>query len=154
MDKIYNLQETIYNDKMAVKEIERELTFRKSILSAHEKALESMLSPKEYSPVLDKKVPQSITEKQETSKEDNIVEKERITFENWTSLGVEVGDQVEIVVSNDREFINGDIKEITSVEDDHFDGYCFLKLEGVWYEADKYCRDEIYLIRTKDGSGG
>lgn len=155
MDKIYNLQETIYNDKIAVKEIERELVFRKSILSAHEKALERLLSPKEYSPVLEKKVPQSITEKQETSKEDTIVDKERITWDNWTSLGIEVGDQVEIVVTNDWEFENGSTKEITGVEDtDYEEECCFLELEGVWYEADKnYNRDEIYLIRTKDGSG-
>ena len=146
MDKIYNLQETIYNDKMAIKEIERELAFRKSILSAHEKALERTLSPKEYSPFSEEKSPQSVTEKQETPKE-------RITLENWKSLGIETWDKVEIVVTNDWEFKNGSIKEITDVETLDFDECCFLELESVWYKADNYGKDEIYLIRTKDGSG-
>jgi len=153
MNKIYNLQETIYNDKMAVKEIERELAFRKSILSAHEKALERMLSPKEYSPVLEKKVPQSITEKQKTHKDDTIVEKERITYENWKELGIKVGDQVEIVVSGDDDFENGCVYAVTYVESDKYSHPCFLRLGKEWYDADEYGKDEIYLIRTKDGSG-
>ena len=150
MDKIYNLQKTIYNDKMAIKEIERELAFRKSILSAHEKALERALSPKEYSPVLEKKSPQSITEKQQTPKE-------RITLENWKSLGIEVGDQVEIVVSGDGNFMDDCLCGVVDVEDLTYNHHLFLKLSSLlgnswgWYESTNY--DEIYLIRTPSGSG-
>ena len=160
MDKIYNLQETIYNDKTAIKNAEQKLIFLKGILSAHEKALERALSPKEYAPFSEEKPPQSITEKQETPEESNIVKKERITLENWKNLGIKVGDQVEIVVTNDVSFDNGWVGVVRVVEHLDYEGECFLKLTNHlyrggwdWYEADKYGRDEIYLIRTKDGSG-
>ena len=153
MDKIYNLQKTIYNDKIAIKEIERELAFRKSILSAHEKALERALSPKEYSPFSEEKPLHSVAEKQETPKE-------RITLENWTSLGIEVGDQVEIVVSGDDDFIDGEVREIIDVERNSYEYSRFIKLtynngySGCWCDYKGNGKEsEIYLIRTKDGSG-
>jgi len=168
MKQITNLQETIYNDKLAVEEInlkiktlEKQLHFAKGILSAHEKALERMLSPEEYSPCLVEKVPQSITEKLETPTNKVSSNRVRITLENWKDLGIKVGDEVEIVVSGDADFYmdEGNVVDVLDVESTLFNGTTFLRLScrkhrpGSWYHYERNCDEsEIYLIRTKEGS--
>jgi len=153
MKQITNLQETIYNDKLAVEKLEKQLHFAKGILKTHEQALERLLSPVEYLPVeKEKSSPQSI-EKQETPKETTIVEKERITLENWKDLGIGVGDEVEIVVSGDKGCRKG-VYEVEDMEYSDYEGDLFLDLGHKWYEynRDGEFKDELYLIRTEKGS--
>lgn len=162
MNQIYNLAQTIAADKDAITKLEKHLLNAKSILTAHENAMERLttipsvivsdkgIGAARGSVQADKVSPQPTS---------NYT---RITMDNYLSLGIEVGDEVEIVVSGDNDFRDG--TTTTVVE---FDGCwgisTFLKLtpdrhSGVeWYCYDSDSReegsiDELYLIRTPQGS--
>jgi hypothetical protein len=153
MDKIRNLQETIYNEKQDIKALEKELNFRKGILRTHERALERMLTPQEYSPVLKEKASPQASQEQETP---NSTSRERITLDNWYNLGIEAGDKVEIVISSDSDFSDNSMQKVLRVEDRTYSGNFILELdsdkdgENNWYHV--FDDDEIYLIRTPEGS--
>ena len=73
---------------------------------------------------------------------------ERITLENWKSLGIKVGDKVK-VVNADRDISDG-VYNIQWIDDCSF---CLpFELEDVFIGPD-WC-EELYLIRTKEGSLG
>jgi len=74
---------------------------------------------------------------------------ERITLENWKSLGIEVGDKVKVVES--RSFTL-DIYTITAIEDELYFGTAFIELIDIWWWYED--EDEVYLIRTEEGSFG
>lgn len=86
----------------------------------------------------------------------------RITMDNYLSLGIEVGDEVEIVVSGDDDFRDGTTTTVGGF--DACEGIStFLRLtpdklmEEDWYCYDSNSHgedaiDELYLIRTPEGS--
>ncbi len=87
---------------------------------------------------------------------------ERITLENYLYLSIKVGDKVYIAVSGDDDFEDGVMTTVAKF-DNSGDISSFLKLTldsyvcGKWYYYDKYYHeeyaiDEIYLIRTPEGS--
>lgn len=126
MNQIYNLLETIKEDKKAVAECEKQLHYLKGVLSAHESALERLTNVPEgdTTPVV------------------------RITRENWKSLGIEVGDKVKIIVSGDFDFEEG-IYKVTDLEDEDYEGSEFMSLDEGWYSYNWNARfkDELYLIK-------
>ena len=75
---------------------------------------------------------------------------ERITLENWKSLGIEVGDKVKVV--NAYDVRESGIYTISNIEDPFYDSEGFLELDDSWWWYED--SDEVYLIRTKEGSLG
>lgn len=142
MKQIYNLLETIKDDKERVEACEKHLRYLKGQLSVHEEALKRITS-----------IPEGQAMKGTASSKESRV---RITQDNWKSLGIEVGDTVEIVVSGDWDFNEGDLEwEVTDI--DYADRTAtFLKLESkenylreYWYAYNRDCtdKDELYLIK-------
>ena len=86
---------------------------------------------------------QSPSEQEKTSEDAPL---ERITRENWKSFGIKVGDKVKVV--NASCDIRDGVYDIQLI-DDCDDGLPF-ELENVFMGPD-YC-EELYLIRTKEGS--
>ena len=75
---------------------------------------------------------------------------ERITLENWKSLGIAVGDKVEVV--NVYAVMESGIYTISNIEDTFYDAKGFIELDDSWWWYED--SDEVYLIRTKEGSLG
>lgn len=94
-------------------------------------------------------VVQSPSEDEKTSENDSL---ERITYENWKSLGIKVGDRVKVVGGKgilEDEYFNDVI--VTDLETSGYGGYDFIELDNWWIDIKADC-DELYLIRTKEGS--
>ena len=91
-------------------------------------------------------VVQSPSEDEKTSENDSL---ERITYENWKSLGIKIGDRVKFEKVDDGNFENGSYK-ITDFELHDYDGDYFVELENSWWGCS--IDDIAYLIRTKEGS--
>ena len=91
-------------------------------------------------------VVQSPSEEEKTSEN---VSLERITYENWNSLGIKVGDKVKFEKVDDGSFENDSYK-ITDFELHDYDGDYFVELERKWWGCS--IDDIAYLIRTKEGS--
>lgn len=136
MKQIYNLLQTIEDDKQAVAACEKHLHYLKGQLSVHEEALERITNVpliKTHAPV----------------KESSHV---RITQDNWKELGIEVGDTVEIVVSGDSDWDSGSYT-ITGTEDGDFGESSFLILDTgeseqwYYYDWNDKGKDELYLIK-------
>lgn len=136
MKQIYNLLQTIEDDKKAVTACEKYLHYLKGQLSVHEEALTRITSVPSIN---------NITPPKEASRV-------RITQENWKSLGIEVGDTVEIVVSGDRDWDSGNYT-VTGTEDEDFDECSFLILDTgeseqwYYYDWNDLGKDELYLIK-------
>lgn len=145
MKQVYNLLETIEQGKEAVAKLEKQLHHAESILEAHTAALTRLTTIPELS--------QSKVEKVDYSPDVGL--KERITWGNWKELGICKEDKVEIVNSTDEDFTRG-IYLVTDLEDYMFSGTTFVELDDIWYDYGRlrsvYGEDELYLIRTKEGS--
>lgn len=79
---------------------------------------------------------------------------ERITLGNWRYLSLEVGDEVYIKLSGDEDFESDSSHAISKLYQDEV-GHreeCFLKLSDKWYDYDISVENELYLIRTPEGS--
>ena len=74
---------------------------------------------------------------------------ERITLENWKSLGIEVGDKVDVVSVYPHA---SEIYSITDIKDLDYEDEGFIALDESWWWYED--GDEVYLIRTKEGSLG
>ena len=139
MKQIYDLIQTIQEDKDAVVKCEKQLHYLKSVLSAHENALERLTN-----------VP-TLKENKDTSEK-----RVRITRENWKDLGIEVGDKVEIVVSGDDDFKEG-VYRVAALEPRYYyTGTLFMRLDNdpyhnPWYDynANNEYNDELYLIKKE-----
>ena len=94
-------------------------------------------------------VVQSPSEDKKTSENDSL---ERITYENWKSLGIKVCDKVEAVggkgILEDEYF---DDVIVTDLETPCYEGYDFIELDEWWVDIKLDC-DELYLVRTEEGS--
>lgn len=139
MKQIYNLLETIKDDKERVEACEKHLRYLKGQLSVHEDALKRITS-----------IPEGQSLKGIASSKDNRV---RITQDNWKSLGIEVGDTVEIVVSGDADFEDNSKCQVSLLNLDAT--YSFMELvdhENIFrdwycYNRDEQGEDELYLIK-------
>lgn len=158
MNQIYNLSQTISEDKEIVAALENRLLNAKNILAAHEQAMERLTTIPNVI-VSDNK--ETLTTVCSTASESVPVKRERITLENYWDLGIEIGDQVEIVVSGDMDFTCGSTHEISDIltKDYIIDGHreeCILQLQrcrgNCWYDYDVDNTHELYLIRTPEGS--
>lgn len=89
---------------------------------------------------------QSHSEQEKTSEDAPL---ERITLENWKSLGIEVGDKVDVVSVYPHA---SEIYSITDIEDLDYEDEGFIALDESWWWYED--GDEVYLIRTKEGSLG
>lgn len=145
MKQIYNLLEIIEQDKLHITKLKKQLHTVESVLKAHTAALTRLTTIPELSQPKMKKVDYSPA----------VEVRERITLDNWRALNIKEGDEVEIVVSGDPEFEDNSKHVVTWVE------HSYSKCSGVhlgvtWYgynDNEKGC-DELYLIRTEEGSNG
>lgn len=145
MKQVYNLLETIEQDKEVVAKLEKQLHHAESVLEAHTAALTRLTTiPNLLQPEV-KKVDCSPAVKT----------RERITQENWKQLGMREGDKVKIVVTGDEDFEQGVVYLISAIEDIHYEDKAFLKLgkhDWYFYNCDEKYNDKLYLIRTEEGS--
>lgn len=144
MKQVYNLLETIEQDKEAVAKLKKQLHHAESILEAHTAALTRLTTTPKLSQPNVEKVDYSPA----------VETRERITLDNWKALGIKEGDEVEIVVSG-SEYTEEGVYEIDALDYRTFEGDDFLGLEDHgWYlyNQDTQGRDELYLIRTEEGS--
>lgn len=155
MNQIYNLSQTISEDKEIVAALEKRLLNAKNILAAHEAAMERLTTVPSVIASVNKETPVTVGS---TASESTSVNRERITYENSKQLGIMEGDNVDVVINGDPdEYFNGvyKIKE-TSFSDQLkpvTPFYLYREDQEGWYEFDD-CNDEseLYLIRTPEGS--
>lgn len=143
MKQVYNLLETIEQDKEAVAKLKKQLHHAESILEAHTAALIRLTTIPELSQPKVGKVDYSPA----------VETRERITLDNWKQLKMEEGDKVEIVVSGDPD-LEEEVYTIDALDYQQGDN-SFLGIEGNgWYcyNRDGEDKDELYLIRTEEGS--
>lgn len=144
MKQLYDLLETIEQDKLHVAKLKKQLHHAESILEAHTAALTRLTTIPELSQPNVEKVDYSPA----------VYTRERITLYNWENLNIKVGDKVEVVVSGDGHFADNSVHMVTGVEDPDYDDYTFMHLDDSWYfyNDNGLEKDELYLIRTKEGS--
>lgn len=152
MNQIYNLAQTIAADKETITTLEKHLLNAKSILAAHENAMERITT-----------VPNVIVSDRGIAAARGLVQedkpvRERITQENYLELGIEVGDEVNIVFSGDKDFESGTIVEVIGLDFNTDSTFLELRKAGdtytdwYWYDHNEEGVDELYLIRTPEGS--
>ncbi|AKO60963.1 hypothetical protein AXI76_gp062 [Pseudoalteromonas phage H101] len=159
MNQIYNLSQTISEDKEIVAALENRLLNANNILAAHEEAMERLTTVPSVIASVNKETPVTVGS---TASESTSVDRERITMENYLELGIEAGDKVDIVFSGDDYFYHN-TRAIVTCFDDAEGISTFLELTPTstggtaWYGYDynslgEYAHDELYLIRTPEGS--
>ena len=150
MKQVYNLLQTIEDDKSQVAKLKRQLHNAESILEAHTAALIRLTTIPELS--------QSEVEKSPLSAAQGLTGRIRVTMDNVLDLGIEVGDTIEIVRSSDKDFEDGQICVIQEIDPDEQNMYFRLhpSRTGVtnWYDF-KYGYSqpedhELYLIKSQE----
>lgn len=144
MKQLYNLLETIEQDKSHVANLKKQLHHAESILEAHTAALTRLTTiPKLSQPEVEK-----------VDYSPAVDTRERITLDNWEDLNIKVGDEVEVVISGDVDFENNSEYGVTNVEHNDYNGIAFMGLGCSWYyyNSKEQHNDELYLIRTEEGS--
>ena len=159
MNQIYNLSQTISEDKETIATLEKRLLNAKNILAAHESAMERLTTVPNVVVSVNK---ETLVTVGSTDSEGTSVNRERITMENYLELGIKVGDKVDIVFSGDDDFYHNTRATVTCFDD--AEGIStFLELTPTstggtaWYcydsnSLEEYTHDELYLIRTPEGS--
>lgn len=150
MNQIYNLLQTIEDDKAQVAKLKRQLHNAESILEAHTEALTRLTTVPEIS--------QPKKEKSSLSPSQGVTEKVRVTMENVLDLGIEVGDTIEIVRTADKDFEDGQRCVVQHIDPDEINMYFKLypnRRGGIdWYNFEYGCsqpRDhELYLIKSQE----
>lgn len=150
MKQVYNLLETIEQDKEAVSKLKKQLHHAESILEAHTAALTRLTTIHELS--------QYEVEKSSLSQAQEVTGKVRVTMDNVLGLGIEEGDTIEIVKSGDRDFEDGQRCIVRDTDPDEV--YTYLKLypsvkgRTEWYDFEhngSQPRDhELYLIKSQE----
>lgn len=147
MDQIYNLAQTIASDKETIAKLEKHLLNAKSILAAHEDAIKRLTTVPNVIVLVNKETPVTVGS---TASKGASVNRERITYENNTYLGIMEGDKVDVVVNGDPDVDFKGVYDVTELSDS---GITPFRLRGDWYEFDDYNDEsELYLIRTPEGS--
>lgn len=144
MKQIYNLLETIEQDKLHIAKLKKQLHYAESVLEAHTEVLTRLTTIPKLSQPKVQKVDYIPT----------VDTRERITLDNWRGLNIKVGDKVEIVVSGDEGFADNSEYLVTSIEYEDYYGIAFMELGHCWYyyNNNEQHNDELYLIRTEEGS--
>ena len=150
MNQIYNLLQTIEDDKAQVAKLKRQLHNAVSILEAHTAALTRLTSIPEIS--------QPKEEKSSLSPSQEVTDKVRVTMENVLDLGIEEGDTIEIVRTADRDFEFGQRCTVQEIDPNEVNLYFKLypnRRGGIdWYDFEYGCsqpRDhELYLIKSQE----
>lgn len=155
MNQIYNLSQTISEDKEIVAALEKRLLNAKNILAAHEAAMERLTTVPNVIASVNKETPVTVGS---TASESTSVNRERITYENSKQLGIMEGDNVDVVINGDPD---EDFNSVYKVKETSFSDqlkpvtpfYLYREDQEGWYEFD-HCNDEseLYLIRTPEGS--
>lgn len=147
MDQIYNLAQTIASDKETIVKLEKHLLNAKNILAAHEDAMKRLTTVPNVIASVNKETPVTVGS---TASKGASVNRERITYENNTYLGIMEGDKVDVVVNGDPDVDFKGVYDVTELSDS---GITPFRLRGDWYEFDDYNDEsELYLIRTPEGS--
>lgn len=155
MNQIYNLAQTIAEDKETIVALEKRLLNAKNILAAHEAAMERLTTVPSVIVSDNKETPVTVGS---TASDSTSVNRERITMENYLELGIEVGDKVDIVFSGDDDFESGTAAEVIGLDLNTDSTFLELRKAGdtytdwYWYDHNERGVDEIYLIRTPEGS--
>lgn len=150
MKQIYNLLQTIENDKVQVSKLKRQLHNAESILEAHTAALTRLTSIPELS--------QPKEEKSSLSPSQGVTDKVRVTVDNVLDLGIEEGDTIEIVRTVDRDFEFGQRCTVQEIDPNEVNTYFRLypnRQGGTdWYDFEyngSQPRDhELYLIKSQE----
>lgn len=150
MKQIYDLLQTIEDDKAQVAKLKRQLHNAESILEAHTAALTRLTTISELS--------QSEVEKSSFSAVQGLIGKERMTMDNILDLGIEVGDTIEIVKSGDNDFEDGQRCVVQELDLDEtnmpFILYPTKKGGANWYDFKDTCSKpedhELYLIKSQE----
>ena len=155
MNQIYNLAQTISEDKETIAALEKRLLNAKNILAAHEAAMERLTTVPSVIASVNKETPVTVGS---TASDSTSVSRERITYENSKQLGIMEGDKVDVVINGDPdEYFNGVYKVKETSFSDQLKPvtpfYLYREDQEGWYEFDD-CNDEseLYLIRTPEGS--
>lgn len=147
MNQIYNLAQTISEDKETIAALEKQLFNAKNILAAHEAAMERLTTVPKVIASVNKETPVTVGS---TASESTSVNRERITYENSKQLNIMEGDNVDVVVNGDPDEDFKGVYDVTELSDS---GITPFRLRGDWYEFDEYNDEsELYLIRTPEGS--
>jgi hypothetical protein len=149
MKQVYNLLETIEQDKLHVAKLKKQLHHAESILEAHTAALTRLTTIP--------KLPQPKAEKVDYSS--TVETRERITKGNYKSLNIQKGDKVDLVkgiyACNEKgvqtvygvDFFDEDLAiEVCYPEEEY--GTYWISLD----DEDEDDKLELYLIRTKEES--
>lgn len=150
MNQIYNLLQTIEDDKAQVAKLKRQLHNAESILEAHTAALTRLTTIPELT--------QPEMEKSPFSAAQGSTGRVRVTMEKVLDLGIEAGDTIEIVRSGDGDFDNGQVCVVQEIDPDEVNMYFKLhptKMGGVnWYDFtsnnSQPCDHELYLIKPQE----
>lgn len=150
MKQVYNLLQTVEDDKAQVAKLKRQLHNAESILEAHTEALTRLTTVP--------KLTQPKKEKSSLSPSQGVTEKVRVTMENVLDLGIEVGDTIEIVRTADKDFEDGQQCVVQQVDPDEVNMYFRLyptKRGGTnWYDFEHSISrpedHELYLIRSQE----
>ena len=150
MKQVYNLLQTIEDDKSQVAKLKRQLHNAKSILEAHTAALTRLTTIPELS--------QPEVGKSSLSAVQEFTGRIRVTMDNILDLDIEVGDTIEIVKSGDKDFEDGQRCVIQELDLDEtnipFRLYPTKKGGANWYDFEYTCSrpedHELYLIKSQE----
>ena len=150
MKQVYNLLQTIEDDKSQVAKLKRQLHNAESILEAHTAALTRLTTVPELS--------QSEVEKSPLSAVQGLIGKVRVTMNNVLDLGIEEGDTIEIVKSGDEDFEDGQRCVVSYA--DLYDNRSPFVLSSIksgsetWYDFERNHSQpedhELYLIKSQE----
>lgn len=150
MKQIYNLLQTIEDDRSQVAKLKRQLHNAESILEAHTAALTRLTTVPELS--------QPEVEKSCLSAAQGLTGKIRVTMDNVLDLGIEVGDTIEIVKSGDKDFEDGQrcVVQESDLNKSNMPLVIYPNRRGVtdWYDFEYDCSKpedhELYLIKSQE----
>lgn len=150
MKQIYNLLQTIEDDKAQVFRLKRQLHNAESVLEAHTAALRRLTTIPKLSQPEDEKSPFSAAQ--------GSTNKVRVTMDNVLDLGIGEGDTIEIVKSGDSDFEDGQRCIVRDTDPDEVCAYLKLypSVKGwtVWYNFEHNGSQphdhELYLIKSQE----
>ena len=152
MKQIYNLLQTIEDDKVQVAKLKRQLHNAESVSEAHTAALTRLTTIPKLSQTKEEKSPFSTAQ--------GFSNKVRITMDNVLDLGIEAGDTIEIVRTADEDFEDGQQCVVQEIDPNEVNMYFKLypnRRGGTdWYDFEyngSQPRDhELYLIKSQENN--
>ena len=150
MKQVYNLLQTIEDDKSQVAKLKRQLHNAESILESHTAALTRLTTIPKLS--------QTEVEKSSLSAVQELTGRIRVTMDNVVDLGIEVGDTIEIMKSGDNDFEDGQRCVVQELDLDgaNMPFHLHPNRRGCtdWYDFEYDCSKpedhELYLIKSQE----